>query len=115
MALSAHWWRKKGILRTYVHPYGEYSIRKHSRGVLRVYLNNEGTVHYGTEDECMKTVQRIINSMEQARDEGSKPVQKLRVQGQGPGDRRGKDAAKRQRKVVQAGSRRQRGEHLDHV
>jgi hypothetical protein len=46
-----------------------YSIRKHSRGVRRVYLNQDGTTYYGTEVECQKAVQRVVNSIELGREQ----------------------------------------------
>jgi hypothetical protein len=35
---------------SYVHPYGTYRIKKWSRGVRRVFLNEIGTKLYGTEE-----------------------------------------------------------------
>jgi len=57
------------VLYTHVPPYGMYSIRKHSRGVRRVYLNQDGTTYYGTEVECQKAVQRVVNSIELGREQ----------------------------------------------
>lgn len=105
MAAPAQWGRVGGVLQTYVHPYGMYSIRKHTRGVRRVYLNQDGTTLYGTELECMGHVQRVIDSMEIGREQGTEPLQVVFVQGQGPGDRRDENDGKRQPKIVSGHTR----------
>lgn len=105
MAAPAQWSRVRGVLCTYVLPYGVYSIRKHHRGVRRVYLNQDGTTLYGTEKQCMEAVQRVINSMENGREQGIEPLQVVFVQGQGPGDRRDEDTRKRQPQIVSGHTR----------
>lgn len=69
MSHALRWWREKGVLRTHVSPFGFYEVRRHDRKSFRAFLNREGTQYYGSEEDCMRAIQRVVNSMVQQKEE----------------------------------------------
>jgi len=63
MSHALRWWREKKVLRTYVTKIGFYTIERWDNKSFRVYLNNEGTKLYGSEEDCVRAVQRVVNNM----------------------------------------------------